>query len=91
MNKLELVEKVTKNVDVSKKDMTVYVDSILDAIKEDLAEGEKISIPGFGVFDVAQRAEREGINPKTKERIIIPAYKSVRFKPSKVLKEAVNR
>ena len=91
MNKLELVEKVTKNVDVSKKDMTVYVDCILNDIKDALAEGEKISIQGFGVFDVAQRAEREGINPKTKERIIIPAYKSVRFKPSKVLKEAVNR
>lgn len=91
MNKTELVEKmVEKNPSVMKKDMSTYVDSFIDIIKESLAKGDNVRLSGFGTFDIVQRAEREGINPKTKETITIPASKAVKFKVSKALKDAVN-
>lgn len=91
MNKTELVEKmVEKNPSVMKKDMSTYVDSFIDIIKESLAKGDSVRLSGFGTFDTVQRKEREGINPKTKETIIIPASKAVKFKVSKALKDTVN-
>lgn len=91
MNKTELVEKmVEKNPSVMKKDMSTYVDSFIDIIKESLSKGDNVRLSGFGTFDTVQRAEREGINPKTKETIAIPASKAVKFKVSKALKDAVN-
>lgn len=91
MNKTELVEKmVEKNPSVMKKDMSTYVDSFIDIIKESLAKGDSVRLNGFGTFDIVQRKEREGVNPKTKETITIPASKAVKFKVSKALKDAVN-
>ena len=91
MNKTELVEKmVEKNPSAMKKDMSTYVDSFIDIIKESLAKGDSVRLSGFGTFDTVQRKEREGINPKTKETIIIPASKAVKFKVSKALKDTVN-
>lgn len=91
MNKTELVEKmVEKNPSVMKKDMSTYVDSFIDIIKESLAKGDNVRLNGFGTFDIVQRKEREGVNPKTKETIIIPASKAVKFKVSKALKDTVN-
>lgn len=73
-----------------KKDMSTYVDSFIDIIKESLAKGDNVRLNGFGTFDIVQRKEREGVNPKTKETIIIPASKAVKFKVSKALKDTVN-
>lgn len=58
--------------------------------KEELAKGNKISVSGFGTFDISERAEREGRNPQTGETIKIAASKSVKFKAGKELKEKVN-
>lgn len=65
------------------------MDAFVDEITNFLRQGEKINITGFGIFKVADRKAREGINPKTGERIHIPASKKPRFTPGKVLKEAV--
>lgn len=74
----------------NEKDMSTYVDSFIDIIKESLAKGDNVRLNGFGTFDIVQRKEREGVNPKTKETIIIPASKAVKFKVSKALKDTVN-
>ena len=59
-------------------------------VSDALSKGDKVQLIGFGTFEVSQRAERVGINPKTKEKITIPASKSVKFKAGKALKDAVN-
>ena len=66
------------------------VDSALECIKDALSRGEKISINGFGTFEVKGRKARAGINPATGQAIQIPAKKAVRFRPAQALKEAVN-
>ena len=62
------------------------VDLMLDLIKHELVQGEKVVISGFGCFRVVRRKDRKGVNPKTGESILIPGRKAVRFKPSKYLK-----
>ena len=65
------------------------ITATLDAISGALKEGEKVQLVGFGSFEVKKRAERTGLNPKTMERIAIPASKAPVFKPGKALKDAV--
>ena len=65
--------------------------AVLDAISETLAAGEKVALVGFGTFEVKERAAREGINPRTKEKIEIPASKLPVFKAGKALKEVVSK
>ena len=67
-------------------DALKIVDSILDAIKEHLVQGEKVVISGFGCFRTVQRKDRKGVNPRTGDSIVIPGRKAVVFKPSKYLK-----
>ena len=86
MNRMELVAAVAKKADLSKKDAEAAVKGVFDAITDALVEGDKVQLIGFGTFDVAERAAR---SPKTGEEIVVPAHKAVRFKASKVLKEAV--
>lgn len=91
MTKNEMISVIASNVDgATKKDITVVVDEVFDTIKNTLASGEKVAIAGFGSFDVVERAERQGRNPKTGETIIIGASKSPKFKASKALKDIVN-
>ena len=90
MNKAELIAAISKKTDISRKDVEKVVMSMLDTITETLREGDKVSLVGFGTFKSKQRASREGINPRTKERIVIPATKSPTFKAGKVLKEEIN-
>ena len=66
------------------------VDAIIECIIGNLTRGERVQIPGFGTFNISERAAREGRNPATGEAMHIPASKSVRFKPGKALKDAVN-
>lgn len=91
MTKNEMISVIASNVDgATKKDITVVVDEVFDTIKNTLASGEKVAIAGFGSFDVVERAERQGRNPKTGETITIGASKSPKFKASKAFKDAVN-
>lgn len=89
MNKTELVAAVAAKAEISKKDATSAVDSVLDVITAALADGDKIQIAGFGSFEVKDRAARKGLNPRTKEVITIAASKAPVFKAGKGLKDAV--
>jgi len=90
MKKPDLVEVVMKAADIEvKKQALAAVDAIFDSIVKALSKGEDVSIPGFGVFRVSKRAAREGINPRTGEKIQIPASIKPKFRAAKALKEAV--
>ena len=87
MNKTELVAAIAERTELTKKD----ADQALKAfIGDELSKGEKIQLAGFGTFEVTERAARDGINPRTKETIHIPASKAPKFKAMKSLKEKVN-
>jgi len=89
MNKPELIDAVAEKSQLTKKDAGQAVDAVIDAITAALTAGDKVSLVGFGVFDVRERAERIGRNPKTKEEITIPASRAPGFKAGKALKDAV--
>ena len=91
MTKADLITVVAQKTNLSKKDSDKAVAAVLDAITETLSAGEKVSLVGFGTFEVKERAAREGINPRTKEKIIIPASKLPSFKAGKALKEEVSK
>ena len=76
-------------MDVTKKQGIEWVDAFVDIITDSLRKGDKVNITGFGVFKVADRKAREGINPRTGEKIHIAASKKPRFTAGKILKEAV--
>lgn len=90
MNKAELITAIASKSDLTKKDAEKALKAFEDAIIEELASGGKVQLVGFGIFDVAQRKEREGRNPQTREPMLIPASKAPRFKPGKTLRDAVN-
>ena len=85
MTKTDLIAQVAANTEMSKKDAERAVSAMFEA----LAEGEKITISGFGTFEVRERAERQGINPRTREPITIAASRSIVFKPGKSLKDTL--
>ena len=89
MTKAELISAVAEKSDLTKKDSDKAVTAVIDAITEALVEGDKVSLVGFGTFEVKNRAARKGINPRTKEPMPIPASKLPAFKAGKALKEAV--
>jgi len=90
MKKDELVDAVQGIVQLeSKKQALAAVDAVLDTITKTLATGDEVKLPGFGVFKVARRAERMGVNPKTGEKIKIAASVKPKFRAGKLLKEAV--
>ena len=64
--------------------------ALVEHVQTSLSQGDKVSLPGLGQVERAERAERQGRNPRTSEPIALPASKSVKFKPGKALKEAVN-
>ena len=90
MNKTHLIEVVANETNLKKKDAEAAVNSVLNAIANALADGEKVQIAGFGTFEVKARAERVGRNPASKEQIVIPASKHPAFSAGKALKEKVN-
>lgn len=91
MTKANLVAAVAQNADITKKDGEKVVNAVLDAITEALANGEKVQLAGFGTFEVKEREERKGINPRTKEEITIAASKRPVFKAGKALKLSVSK
>jgi DNA-binding protein HU-beta len=90
MTKSDLIAQVAEQTKLTKKDSAAVIDAIFAAITAALTQGEGLSLTGFGTFAVAERAAKEGRNPKTGEKMAIAASKSVKFKPGKVLKESVN-
>ncbi len=90
VNKNDLVAAVSNGTGLSKSDSANAVDSMLDSIAGALKSGGDVRLVGFGTFSVAQRRASEGRNPRTGEKIQIPASKQPKFKAGKALKEAVN-
>lgn len=90
MNKTELVASVAEKAGLTKKDSEKAVNAVLEAVTESLQQGDKVQLVGFGTFEVAERAAREGINPLTKKPMSIPASKAPKFKAGRGLKDAVN-
>ena len=90
MNKTELVAAIAEQTELSKKDAEKALKAFTDIVADELKKGEKVQLVGFGSFEVAERAAREGINPLTKQPMSIPASKAPKFKAGSGLKAAVN-
>ena len=91
MNKNDLIAAVAESAGLSKSDATKAVDGVFDSISDSLKKGQEVRLVGFGTFTVARRAATEGRNPRTGEKIKIPASKRPKFTAGKGLKDAVNR
>lgn len=89
MNKGELIDKIAAGSGLTKVDAKKALDAAVAAVKEALAAGDKVSLVGFGTFSVGERPAREGINPLTKEKILIEAKKVAKFKAGAELAAAV--
>ena len=90
MNKTELIAAVAEKAEISKKDSEKALKAFIDVVTDELKNGEKIQLVGFGTFEVSERAAREGRNPKSGEVMNIPASKTPKFKAGKALKDMVN-
>jgi DNA-binding protein HU-beta len=89
MQKTDFVKSVAERANVSQKEAKQVIDAALDIITDSLKGGEKVTLTGFGTFEVRQRQEREGVNPQTRQKIKIAATKTPGFSASSTLKEAV--
>lgn len=85
MNKTELTNEVAAKANLNKVDAKAAVDAVLESIAEALVNDDKVQLIGFGTFSMVEKPEREGINPRTKEKITIAARKSCKFKPADAL------
>ena len=90
LTKVDIVEKVTEQLNFSKKESTDLVESFITLIKQTLASGEDVKISGFGSFEVKQKRDRKGRNPQTGETITIESRRIISFKTSAKLKAAIN-
>ena len=90
MNKAELVSMMSAKSNLTKKDSESALNAFIETVQTALQNGEKIQLVGFGTFEVRQRSARNGVNPRTKQSIKIPASKAPVFKAGKALKESVN-
>jgi DNA-binding protein HU-beta len=90
MNKTELVAAMAKEAELPKKDVEAALKAFIDVVSEELKNGGKIQLVGFGTFEVTERAAREGRNPQTGETMVIEASKAPKFKAGKALKDIVN-
>lgn len=91
MTKTELISAVAEKTGFTKKNAETAVNEVIATITEALANGEKVSIVGFGTFEVRDRKEKQVINPQTKKKMIAPASKAPAFKAGQALKNAVNK
>jgi len=89
MNKTELIAVAAEKSGMTKKDAERVLNAALDTISATLAEGSRVQLSGFGIFEVKERAARVGRNPRTKEAIEIPATRTPVFKASSALKNTV--
>jgi DNA-binding protein HU-beta len=91
MNKTELISSVAEKVAISKKEADIVVNAVLDTIVNTLAAGDKVQLVGFGTFEVRERGERMGRDPRTNSPMKIAASKSPAFKAGKAFKDIVNK
>lgn len=89
MNKADLVNVMAESAEISKVQASTALEAVLDVITGALKNDEKVTLVNFGTFSVAERAERTGRNPRTNEEIVIPAKRVARFKPGKLLSDAI--
>lgn len=90
MTKADLVENIQQNTGFSKKESSDILETVFSIMKSTLESGEKLKISGFGNFEIKQKADRRGRNPQTGEAITITARRVLTFKPSMLLKQAIN-
>ena len=90
MIKVDIINEVAKAADITKVRAEVAVEAVLEAMKDALMKGERIELRGFGSFRIRQRRSRQGRNPKTGDKVDVPAKKIPYFKPGKELKELIN-
>lgn len=91
MNKANLIDNVAAAAGIKKKEAEKAVNAVFASLQDALAAGDKVQLAGFGTFKVKERKERTGINPRTKENIVVPASKAPAFVPAKCFKDAVNK
>lgn len=89
MNKSELIDAIAQESGLTKTDAGKALDAFTNVVKGALKVGDTITLVGFGTFKVAERKERQGLNPKTKEAITIPAARVPKFTPGKALKDVL--
>ena len=82
----QLVDRVAEQTGLSKQQAKAAVQAVFATVGERLAAGERIQLAGFGTFEVRKRAQRQGTNPRTREKVTIPASKAVGFRPAAQLK-----
>ena len=90
MTKADLINAIAEKSELSKKDSEKALAAFVDTVTETLAKGDSIQLVGFGTFEVRDKKEKEAINPRTKEKVLVPARKSPAFKAGKALKDAVD-
>ena len=88
--KADVINAIADQAGISKKEATAAFDAFVGYISDSCQKGERCAIPGLGSFSVTQRSAREGLNPRTREKISIPASKNVRFKAGKDLRDLLN-
>ncbi|MBE6861926.1 MAG: HU family DNA-binding protein [Ruminococcus sp.] len=91
MTKTELIGVIAEKAGLTKKDADIALNAVLASITDALVSGEKVSVVGFGTFEVRDRKEKQVINPQTKQKMTAPASKAPAFKPGQALKNAVNK
>jgi len=91
MIKADLIDIVSRELNISKQEAETGVNTFFESIKEAILKGDEIEIRGFGSFRFRQRASRSGRNPRTGEPVKVPSKKVLYFKPSKLLKEMLNK
>ena len=91
MTKAELINAIAEKSELTKKDAEKALNAVVSSITDALAGGDKVQIVGFGTFEVRERSAKEAINPRTKEKIKVPAKKAPAFKDGKALKDAVDK
>ena len=87
----DVITAIAEQAGISKKEAAAAFDAFVGYVSDSCQRGERCSIPGLGSFSVTQRKAREGRNPRTNEKITIPASKNVRFKAGKDLRDAINQ
>lgn len=85
----QLVDHVAERTGLTKSEAKKAVSAVFDTLSERLASGDRVQVSGFGSFEIRDRAERQGTNPRTREKVTIPASKAVGFRPASSLKGRV--
>ena len=88
--KADVINVMSEKAGISKKEAAAAFDAFISYVADTCQEGDRCAIPGLGSFVVSERKAREGVNPRTKEKITIPASKNVRFKAGKDLRDVIN-